>query len=59
MNTYEVIKECWIEGRKYLPTQLIKLTEIQAREWLDRKCIKLAKKTTQAQNNKLEKTEDK
>ena len=47
MNTYEVIQECWIEGSRYLPSQLIKLTEIQAKEWLDRACIKEIKSTKQ------------
>lgn len=51
---YEVLKECWLNGSRYLPTQLVKLTEPEAKEWLDRKCIKLAKKTTTPQNNKPE-----
>ncbi len=43
MKTYEVLKECWINGNKYLKTQLIKLTSNQAEEWLARKCIKEVK----------------
>ncbi len=45
MNSYEVLKECWINGSLYKPTQLIKLTDAQAKEWIDRNYIQL-------QNNK-------
>lgn len=57
MNTYEVSKECWINGTRYLATQLVKLTEAQAKEWLDRKCIKLNKETIQAQSRRQRQTE--
>ena len=61
MNTYEVTKECWVNGTRYLPTQLVKLTPSQAKEWLDRKCIKELKQTKQARNTSqnIETTEDK
>lgn len=42
MNKYEVLKECWIKNTRYLPTQLVQLNTIEAKEWLDRKCIKVA-----------------
>lgn len=52
---YEVLKECWIDGNRYQATQIVKLTIIQAKEWLDRKCIKLVKKwqneTPQGENS--------
>ncbi|MDR2008087.1 MAG: hypothetical protein LBQ34_03840 [Alphaproteobacteria bacterium] len=44
IKIYEIIKECWIDGKAYLPNQLIKLSDAQAKEWLDRKCIKLSKR---------------
>lgn len=55
MNMYEVLKECWIKTTRYLPTQLVKLTSIEAKEWLDRKCIKLANSKKSKKDNSIAK----
>jgi hypothetical protein len=48
---FEVTKDCWVNGKLYKKSQLIKLTQSQAQEWLDRKCIKELKQTTKQARN--------
>lgn len=48
---FEVTKDCWVNGKLYKKSQLIKLTQNQAQEWLDRKCIKELKQTTKQARN--------
>ncbi len=43
MQTYEIIKTCWINKVFYKEGQLVKLLDSDAQEWLDRACIKIIK----------------
>ena len=52
LETYAILKDCWINGKLYKKSQLIKLTEHQAKEWLDRRCLKLNKANQEVQGRK-------